>query len=120
MGLAVEMRSPMAWDLLGGPGIEFDLFQSQIDSNYLSFVPVYWAVESRPLKRFPNAFVAGRLGFDLHGQAGDDTMASRNFYALSVGLVTGLDHANALQWELIYSRMRGAYPGIALSLGYRF
>ncbi|MFZ5863136.1 MAG: hypothetical protein ACOYXR_09895 [Nitrospirota bacterium] len=114
------MRAPLPYDLLGGPGIDLDLFQSQADSNAFSFLPVYWAVESRPVKRFPDMFVAGRLGFDLHGQSGDDTLASRNYYALSVGRVTRLDRPKALHWELIYSRMRGAYPGIGMSVGYRF
>lgn len=120
VGLSAEMRSPLPWDLLGGPGIELDLFQSQSDSNAVSFLPVYWGVEYRALKRFPNAFLTGRLGFDMLGQEGDDTMASRTFYAASLGLVTHLDRAKAMQWELIYSRMRGAFPGIAISVGYRY
>lgn len=120
VGLSAEMRSPLPWDLLGGPGIELDLFQSQSDSNAVSFLPVYWGVEYRALKRFPNAFLAGRLGFDMLGQEGDDTMASRTFYAASLGLVTHLDRAKAMQWELIYSRMRGAFPGIGISVGYRY
>jgi hypothetical protein len=120
LGLSAEMRSPLPWDLLGGPGIELDLFQSQGDSNAVSFLPVYWGVEYRALKRFPNLFLAGRLGFDMLGQEGDDTMASRTFYAASLGLVTRVDRPKALQWELIYSRMRGAFPGIGLSVGYRY
>jgi hypothetical protein len=114
------MRSTLPYTLLGGPGIELDLFQSQANAKALSFFPVYWAVESRPARRFPDAFIAGRLGFDILNQAGDDTLASRNYYALSVGLVTRLDRPKALQWELIYSRMRGAYPGIGFSVGYRY
>jgi hypothetical protein len=120
VGLAAEMRSALPYNLLGGPGIELDLFQSQVNSKALSFLPVYWAVESRPSRRFPDAFIAGRLGFDILNQAGDDTLASRNYYALSIGLLTRLNRPKALQWELIYSRMRGAYPGIGLSVGYRY
>lgn len=114
------MRSPLPYDLLGGPGIELHLFESQADTNVFSFLPVYWAAESRPLKRFPDIFFGARLGFDLHGQAGDDTLASRNYYAVSLGRVTRLNQAKALHWELVYSRMRGAYPGVAFSVGYRY
>jgi hypothetical protein len=114
------MRSPLPYKLLGGPGIEVDLFQSQTNSKALSFIPVYWAVEYRPVRNYPDAFIAGRLGFDLLGQEGDDTLASRNYYAVSLGVVTRVNRPKALQWELTYSRMRGAYPGIGLSVGLRY
>jgi hypothetical protein len=120
IGLAAEMRSPLPYKLLGGPGIEVDLFQSQTNSKALSFIPVYWAVEYRPVRNYPDAFIAGRLGFDLLGQEGDDTLASRNYYAVSLGVVTRVNRPKALQWELTYSRMRGAYPGIGLSVGLRY
>ncbi|MFZ5875602.1 MAG: hypothetical protein ACOYXU_04240 [Nitrospirota bacterium] len=120
IGLAAEMRSPLPYELLGGPGIEIDLFQSQANSKTLSFIPVYWAVEYRPMRKYPDAYMAGRLGFDTLGQAGDDTLASRNYYAVSVGMLTRVDRPKALQWELTYSRMRGAYPGIAISVGLRY
>jgi hypothetical protein len=120
IGLSAEMRSPLPYELLGGPGIEVDFFQSQVNSKALSFIPVYWAVEYRPMRKYPDAFVAGRLGFDLLGQEGDDTMASRNYYAVSLGMLTRANRPKALQWELTYSRMRGAFPGIGLSVGLRY
>ncbi len=120
IGLAIEMRSGLPWGLEGGPGLEVDVLQSQRGSSFLSFLPVYWAIEYRPVKRLTNAFLSARLGFDLLNQEGDDTLASRNFYALGIGLLTRTDRPKNLQWELLYSRVRGAFPGVGVSVGYRF
>jgi hypothetical protein len=120
IGMGLEMRSPLPWGLEGGPGVEVDILQTQRGSNMFSYLPIYWAIEYRPVKRFTNAFLSARLGWDLLGQEGDDTLASRNFYAFGVGLITRTDRPNPLQWELLYSRMRGSFPGVALSVGYRF
>jgi hypothetical protein len=114
------MRSPLPWDLEGGPGIEMDLWQSQRDSKMISYLPVYWALDYRPMRRYPRAFLSGRFGFDLMGQEGDDTLAGRSYYALGIGWLTGTDQPRSLLWELLYSRMQGAFPGVALSVGYRF
>lgn len=120
IGLSGEMRSPMPWGLVGGPGLELDLWQSQRDGSVVSFLPVYWALEYYPARRFSNAFLSGRFGFDVLGQEGDDTLASRNYYAVGIGLITHRDRPKKVQWEILYSRMRGAFPGIGLSVGYRF
>ena len=114
------MRSPLPWELEGGPGFELDLWQSQGGGNVFSFLPVYWALEYRPVRRWSNAFLSGRFGFDVLGQEGDDTLASRSYYALGIGLITHRDRPKNLVWEILYSRMRGAFPGIGLSVGYRF
>ncbi len=118
--MGLEMRSPLPWGLEGGPGVEVDILQSQRGSNMFSYLPIYWAIEYRPVKRFTNAFLSARLGWDMLGQEGDDTLASRNFYALGVGLITRTDRPKPLQWEILYSRMRGSFPGVGLSVGYRF
>lgn len=120
IALAAEMRSALPWGLEGGPGVEVDLWQSQTDSNIFSYLPVYWALDYRPVRRYQNAFVSGRFGFDILGQEGDDTLASRSYYALGIGLVTGADRPRNLVWELIYSRIQGAFTGVAFSVGYRF
>lgn len=122
VGIAVglETRSAMPWGLQGGPGLEVDLFQTQRGSSVFSYLPVYWAIEYRPVKRLPHAFLSARVGWDLLGQEGDDTLASRGFYAFGIGLITRADRPKPLQWEILYSRMRGAFPGIGLSVGYRF
>lgn len=110
----------MPWGLQGGPGLEVDLFQTQRGSSVLSFLPVYWAIEYRPAKRFTHAFLSARVGWDLLGQEGDDTLASRGFYAFGVGLITRAERPRPLQWEILYSRIRGAFPGVGVSVGYRF
>lgn len=120
IGLSGEMRSPLPWGIEGGPGLELDLWQSQDDGNVVSFLPVYWALQYHPVRRFSNAFLSGRFGFDVLGQEGDDTLASRSYYALGIGLITHRDRPKQLQWEILYSRMRGAFPGVGLSVGYRF
>jgi hypothetical protein len=120
IGLSGEMRSPLPWHLDGGPGFELDLWQSQDNGSVISFLPVYWAVEYHPIRRFPNTLLSGRFGFDLLGQEGDDTLASRSYYALGIGLVTHTDQPKKLLWEILYSRVRGAFPGVGLSVGYRF
>jgi hypothetical protein len=120
IALAAEMRSPLPWGLEGGPGLEVDLWQSQRDSNVISFLPIYWALDYRPIRRYPNAFLSGRFGFDILGQEGDDTLAGRSYYALGIGLVTHSDRPKKLLWELSYSRMQGAFPGVAFSVGSRF
>ncbi|MEW6681551.1 MAG: hypothetical protein AB1451_01305 [Nitrospirota bacterium] len=120
IGLSGEMRSPLPWELEGGPGFELDFWQGQDSGNVFSYLPVYWVLEYHPVDRYPKAFLSGRFGFDTFGQEGDDTLASRMYYALGIGLNTHLDGPKILQWEILYSRMRGAFPGIGLSVGYRF
>jgi hypothetical protein len=120
IALSGEMRSPLPWGLDGGPGLEVDLWQSQRGQDVVNFLPVYWALEYHPVRRYPNTFLSGRFGFDLLGQEGDDTLASRSYYALGFGLTTRADRPQKLVWEILYSRMRGAFPGVGLSVGYRF
>ncbi len=114
------MTSPYSERLDAGLGIETQLFQSQRESSILSFMPIYWVARLRPLLRYPNHYLTARLGFDLLGQDGDDTLAERNYYAIGIGLIRHPERAKSFQVELLYSRDRGSFPGVGISAGFLF
>ena len=120
LSLNAEMMSPYSERLDAGLGIEFQLLQSQRKSSILSFMPIYWVVRLRPLLRYPAHYVTARLGFDLLGQDGDDTLAERNYYAIGIGLIRHPERAKSVQIELLYSRDQGSFPGVGLSAGFLF
>ena len=120
MSLAAEMTSPYRKHGRIGLGIEFQLLQSQTDSAILSYLPVYWVARWHPLAAHPAPYLTGRFGFDLMGQEGDDTLASRNYYAVGLGLIRHPERAKSLQIELLYSRDQGAFTGFGIGVGYLY
>lgn len=118
--LTGEIMSPVRKRLDVGLGLELLFLQAQNDSDVLSFLPVFWVGHYHPLARYRPAYLTARLGFDLLGQSGNDTLAERNYYGVGIGLIPHPDRPRSLQWEVLYSRMRGSYPGIAVSAGVRF
>lgn len=114
------MTSPYRKKGYIGLGIEFQMLQSQTDSAILSYLPVYWVARWHPLASYPAPYLTGRFGFDLVGQEGDDTLASRNYYAVGFGLIRHAERARSLQIELLYSRDQGAFTGFGLGVGYLY
>jgi hypothetical protein len=120
VSFSAEMTSPYREKGYIGLGIEFQMFQSQTDSAILSYLPVYWVARWHPLASHPAPYLTGRFGFDLLGQEGDDTLASRNYYAVGLGLIRHAERARSLQIELLYSRDQGAFTGFGIGVGYLF
>ncbi len=120
MSLTAEMTSPYREQGRIGLGIEFQMLQSQTDSAILSYLPVYWVARWHPLASHPAPYLTGRFGFDLLGQEGDDTLASRNYYAVGLGLIRHAERARSLQIELLYSRDQGAFTGFGIGVGYLY
>ncbi|OGW64054.1 MAG: hypothetical protein A2638_06565 [Nitrospirae bacterium RIFCSPHIGHO2_01_FULL_66_17] len=122
------MTSPYREKGYVGLGIELQMFQSQTDSAILSYLPVYWVARWHPLAAYPAPYLTGRFGFDLVGQEGDDTLASRNYYAVGLGLIrhverhqqAAAERARSLQIELLYSRDQGAFTGFGIGVGYLY
>jgi hypothetical protein len=114
------MTSPYRENGYVGLGIEFQMLQSQTDSAILSYLPVYWVARWHPLASHPAPYLTGRFGFDLLGQEGDDTLASRNYYAVGLGLIRHAERARSLQIELLYSRDQGAFTGLGIGVGYLY
>jgi hypothetical protein len=120
VSFSAEMTSPYREKGYIGLGIEFQMFQSQTDSAILSYLPVYWVARWHPLASHPAPYLTGRFGFDLLGQEGDDTLASRNYYAVGLGLIRHAERARSLQIELLYSRDQGAFTGFGIGVGYLY
>lgn len=117
---SAEVASPFRRSLDVGIGVELHTFQAQTDSAIFTFMPVYWLGRYHALPRYRPAYLTAKLGFDLLGQQGDDTMSARQYYGIGVGLIPHSERAKSFHLELLYSRIRGSFPGIALSAGIFF
>lgn len=117
---SAEVASPIRRPLDVGIGVELHTFQAQTDSAIFSFMPVYWLARYHALPRYRPAYLTAKVGFDLLGQQGDDTMSARQYYGIGVGLIPHSERAKSFHLELLYSRIRGSFPGIALSAGIFF